>query len=163
MAKGPTATSFKILRILFIGLLLVSVAVYIYGIVDISTNFRQLSQWKDDDWRSRTYETEDQITARTISTALEASVIAFGLLNLIFGLYGAISLRIGSVLIFTILAIICTVLSITQLCYDREPDISISWFVVQVLEIIIAIMMIRKLKGTTGTKPKKPRHEEEDE
>lgn len=159
MARGPSSTAFKILRLIFLVLLVISIAVFILGIVLVLSKFRQLNQWKDDtkwtdgsreEQQSQTKEQTAIVYALRLSSALSASIVLVGLLNLIFGFYGIITLRMGSLLLFGLFSTICLILSIAQLYYDDEPNVSIAWLVLEIFEIIVLVMIIRELRTDEG-------------
>ena len=147
MKVGPSSFVFTILRIFFLVLLVASVALFILGIILVFDKFRKINQWKDDNESSTTEEQKQIIRDLKISTSLSCAIVLIGLINLAFGIFGIISLRVGSFLLSTFLATICVILSIPQLYFNADPDISIGWLIVHVFEIMTLIMMIRELRS----------------
>jgi magnesium-transporting ATPase (P-type) len=147
MKVGPSSSVFKILRLFFLLLLLASIVLFILGIVLVLSRFRQVNEWKNDSDESTTEEQKQIIRALKVSTALSCVIVVLGMVNLIFGIFGIITLRTGSFLLFVLIATVCVILSITQLCFIDEPDISIGWLLLHIFEVMALIMMIRELRS----------------
>lgn len=155
MKAGPASFVFKILRLLFLCLLILSLVLFILGIVFSLGKFRKISQWKDDSWLSSTDEQRKIQDNLKVSTYLSAATVGIGFLNLIIGFYAIITLRMGALLLFTLFAFICTILTSTQLYYDDGPEVTIGWLIVDFLQIISLIVMIREIRIYEGDQIRK--------
>lgn len=110
---------------------------------------KRASEWNDDTPQSQTYEQSLIVRDLRVVAIIAACGLAFGFINVVFGFLGVITLSMGALTMFALLDSLTLILCAIVIAYDEVPDLSSGWLVMNLVRLILAILLIRKVKAYT--------------
>ena len=149
IASGPKSYSFRILRFLFFFILCATIVMLIGSLLGIISKIKRASEWDEDTYGSQTYEQSLTVRDMRLVAIIAACGLAIGFINVVFGFLGVITLSMGALVMFALLDSLTLILCAVVIAYDEVPDLSSGWLVMNTIRLILAILLIRKVKAYT--------------